>query len=220
MTGGSRAGRAGHRLVHGAERRASPQRLVLACHGKGRGQVSQAQDTGLRSLSRVTCTTASCCPGASCPPRPDDAAAALGPLSARRCRLPAPHPRPSAPDLSARRRRDASGWARVQRSGPAPGRLEKRLWPGRAVLASRCRATASSPRRGPAAVLPSPAVSRALPLARPALRSAPIERPPPLPRPHWRAALWPRRVTFSHHSPRLLRQLRAARRAGPGHRQL
>lgn len=52
----------------GQSPRASPQRLLLALHGKDPGQVSPVQDTGLRSLSRVTCTTASCCPAA--PARP------------------------------------------------------------------------------------------------------------------------------------------------------
>lgn len=83
----------------------------------------------------------------------------------------------------------------------------------------RCQATGSSPRRGPAAVLLSPAVGSALSLVVRALRSAPIERPLPLPRSHWRAALWPRRVTFSHHSPRLLLRPPGGRRAGPMRRQ-
>lgn len=72
------------------------------------------------------------------------------------------------------------------------------------------------PRARPEPVLPSPAVGRALPLAVSARRTAPIGRPPPLPRPHWCTTLCPRRVTFSRHSPRPLRQPRAGWGAGLG----
>lgn len=70
------------------------------------------------------------------------------------------------------------------------------------------------PRARPEPVLPSPAVGRALLLAVSARCTAPIGRPPPLPRPHWRTALCPRRVTFSRHSPRPVRPPRAGRGAG------
>lgn len=110
----------------------------------------------------------------------------------------------------------AAGTPGPEVGGDRPGGPRR----GQASLASRCQATSRWPRRGPAAVLPSPAVGSALPLAAAALRSPPIERPPPPLRPHWRAALWPRRVTFSHHSPLPPRPLRPGRWAGPVWRRL
>lgn len=219
-------GRTGHRILCGGFRRQSPcarpERLVLAHHGTSHRQ------RGCRRLGARGCAPSGDLPAPwppaapQAPARPGPGLTASPPPTAPGAPLSPPLPPPSPSPAALRARSQPwgplgpAGRGRGDRpGGPRRGREE-----GGGSLASRCQATARSPRRGPAAVLLSPAVGSALPLAAPARRSAPIERPPPLPRPHWRAALWPRRVTFSHHSPRLLRQRQAGRWAGPGRWQL
>lgn len=213
VTGGFRAGRTGHHIlceaISLAERPCMP-RVPRPRPPRRRTEGRFYRQGRCHRLPHRVAPGALPAPADPCPPRP--APHGLGTPTSPTAPL-GPPLLPPSPSPAALRARPQS-WTALGHPDRGRGDTTAGLHWGRADLASRCRATTSSPRRGPTVILLSPAVGSALPLAAPTLRSAPIERPPPLPRPHWRAALWPRCVTFSHHSSRLLRQLRAGRRAG------